>query len=334
MQFVEPSVTPYNEPDLQKKVERCFRICYKSEDKIKEGSEQFLTKLIYNDHKNKHWSPLEHGRVSIRVPFDVAHSITLWQVNHESAFISVRVIDKYGIVTGNFRAFMDFIYADTSHLTDTRAGVEGAQMFLSAALHEEFPILFEDKYPGVDPEDIYKSWWVAEAKDYQTFHIVTTRDVLQELARHRSLSFSVESTRYCNYSKRGMTFTIPRPYAWADDIHWDELNDLDNMPEARRLASLRAAKDVNLMAMTFIDTCSLAEYTYNELIVAGHKPQEARMILPGGLKTELMLTGTLHAWKHFIDLRCDVAAHPQIRYIAEMICEHLDNTYPDWYDKN
>ena len=46
-----------------------------------------------------------------------------------------------------------------------------------------------------------------------TVHITTSRSVLAELTRHRLASFSIESTRYCNYGKdkfdNQLTFVQP-----------------------------------------------------------------------------------------------------------------------------
>ena len=59
-----------------------------------------------------------------------------------------------------------------------------------------------------------------------------------------------------------------------------------------------------------------AEANYMELITLGFKPQEARAVLPNALKTEIVVTGFIDDWKHFFELRCDSAAHPDIRKLA------------------
>lgn len=58
------------------------------------------------------------------------------------------------------------------------------------------------------------------------FKIVTDRGILAEITRHRTFSFAVESTRYCNYSRgkfgSELTFIIP---PWTDLINsGDELS--------------------------------------------------------------------------------------------------------------
>jgi thymidylate synthase (FAD) len=54
-------------------------------------------------------------------------------------------------------------------------------------------------------------------------------------------------------------------------------------------------------------------------------PQQARQILPNALKTELVMTGTIEQWKGFFKLRCDVAAHPDARYLANKLHEMFLN---------
>ena len=61
---------------------------------------------------------------------------------------------------------------------------------------------------------------------------------------------------------------------------------------------------------------SEAEANYMELITLGFKPQEARAILPNAIKTEIVVTGFIDDWKHFFELRCDSAAHSDIRKLA------------------
>ncbi len=66
-------------PDILRKIERIGRVCYKSEDKIQEGSaEQFIAGII----KRGHESVIEHESVSVRVICDrgVTHEIVRHRV--------------------------------------------------------------------------------------------------------------------------------------------------------------------------------------------------------------------------------------------------------------
>ena len=342
--FVEPSVTPVLESDLQKKVERCYRICYKSEQHMKETPDAFLKNLIYHTTGNHHWSPLEHARIEMQLGGVLAGTLSAWEEWRGTRFLQFgctphvmdcgifRLIeskneDIYG-VCGNFRTLLEFI---TFEPGENEGGIIACQYILANALSKHYPAIFTQELVDrlkakVDAHEEHIPFKyfdvtckvVGEARDYRTYHIVTTRDILQELARHRAMSFSVESTRYCNYGKKGMMFTVPRPYAWADEV----LKEF-NKPDEDETDYLKSPE-----AMIYFSAIFGSVVNYNFLIGNKVKPQVARMVLPGALKTELMMTATIKQWEAFLKLRDDDAAHPQIRILAQMIKKDLnDNVY-------
>ena len=54
------------------------------------------------------------------------------------------------------------------------------------------------------------------------------------------------------------------------------------------------------------------------MLAEGATPQEARSVLPNSTKTEIIVTMNLSGWEHFFSLRCDKAAQPDMREVAEM----------------
>lgn len=140
--------------------------------------------------------------------------------------------------------------------------------------------------------------YVCEPTEYHakrvTAKFICDRGVSHEIVRHRVMSFAQESTRYCNYSKDkfGQELTFIEP-AWEFPS-----SDIINIKER------------------FEAILGEAEANYMELITLGFKPQEARAVLPNALKTEIVVTAFIEDWKHFFELRCDSAAHPDIRKLA------------------
>lgn len=143
--------------------------------------------------------------------------------------------------------------------------------------------------------------YVCEPTEYHakkiTAKFICDRGVSHEIVRHRGsygMSFAQESTRYCNYSKSkfGQELTFIEP-AWG-------------FPSSN-IVNTRERFEAMLEE---------AEANYMELITLGFKPQEARAVLPNALKTEIVVTGFIDDWKHFFELRCDNAAHPDIRKLA------------------
>lgn len=77
MKIVQPSVSCLHAPDrraLYEHIERVGRVCYKSEDKITEGSaEQFIRSVI----KRGHEAVIEHGSITVKFVCDrgVSHEL-------------------------------------------------------------------------------------------------------------------------------------------------------------------------------------------------------------------------------------------------------------------
>jgi len=69
-----------------------------------------------------------------------------------------------------------------------------------------------------------------------------------------------------------------------------------------------------------------AERAYMNLIAAGRKPQEARVILPLDTNTELVHTTFVSDWKHFFDLRAlgtTGAPHPDAKVLARPLYDEF-----------
>ena len=136
---------------------------------------------------------------------------------------------------------------------------------------------------------------------------IVDRGVSHEIVRHRMASYAQESTRYCNYSKDkfGNEITFIEPCFWQDSEFERE----------------------NLYAEWY-GLCQEAEDSYFELIKYGATPQQARAVLPNSLKTEVVMTANYREWRHFFKLRCDPAAHPQMREVAIPLLQELNKEIP------
>lgn len=152
-----------------------------------------------------------------------------------------------------------------------------------------------------------------------TVKFTCDRGVSHELVRHRIASFAQESTRYCNYSKdkfgNELTFIIP---SWVTESE-DVLNkDCMTMEKYDTGYFIRALKD--------------AEESYFTLLNQGWKPQQARMVLPMSIKTEINMKCNLREWRHFFKLRCSTAAHPDIRKLALDLLNQMHEQIPVIFD--
>ena len=183
MKLIEPSVELIEqEPGIEgiyKQIERCARVCYKSEDKITEDSaKKFVDMLI----KNGHGAMLEHGTVYLKF-----HNTQEWVSEYsleDSTYIGLRYsYDQYSksqqinesemVVTTNFRTLV------------------------------ERNVLYDLNYL-CEPTEYHE-------KRY-TLKFTTSIGITRELIRHRHFSFANESTRYVNYKNKGLEFIEPYWY--------------------------------------------------------------------------------------------------------------------------
>lgn len=154
-----------------------------------------------------------------------------------------------------------------------------------------------------------------------TVKFVCDRGVSHELVRHRMASYAQESTRYCNYSKdkfdNELTFIVPSWFTEFDINHFNLKYD-----------EVASSNFMNDLKDHFINI----ENIYNDLLNQGATAQEARMVLPNALKTEVCMKCNLREWRHFFKLRCSTAAHPDIRVLAIDLLKKFHEQVPVVFD--
>lgn len=130
-----------------------------------------------------------------------------------------------------------------------------------------------------------------------TWLIQTSRAIANELVRHRLASYMQESTRYVKYTDLEMLKPLE-----------EELNSY---------------KKDTLTPSELYDT--VANYTY--LIDRGVKPEFARDFLPLGLITHIYCKMNLREFRHFLRLRLNKSAHPQMRKLAQSMVDEIIKVY-------
>lgn len=320
MKFIEPSVEIIQqEPGIDgmmKIIEMAGRTAYKSEDHITEDSAKRFVKMLKD---KKHGAALEHGTCYLIVPIEEwdrivdEHDFAFWECPYQWRGFDYR--EKF---TGQYH-----IYLTTNYRVLVEHGYEELLDYMITPTEDEFQ-------------------WNNGA--YQHFHRRITvkftcdRGVSHEFVRHRVFSFLQESTRYCNYSKdkygNQITYIIPR---WIYDIY-DTLIEFNDPLTGESYADIAKEWDGNIIAFLacydrtvseFVDTLTAIEDCYINMLTQedGTKliPQQARQVLPNALKTELVMTGTIEQWESFFKLRCASSAHPDAKYLADMLREKFLN---------
>ena len=136
--------------------------------------------------------------------------------------------------------------------------------------------------------------------------ITTDRGVSHELVRHRLASYAQESTRYCNYGKNKFNNEVTFIKPVEIDISKNEFKIWKSAMEA-------------------------AEESYLTMIEEKVKPENARSVLPNSLKTEVVMKCNWRELLHMLDLRTSAAAHPDIRYVMNMIKDVFMENIPELF---
>jgi thymidylate synthase (FAD) len=83
--------------------------------------------------------------------------------------------------------------------------------------------------------------------------------------------------------------------------------------------------------------CRQAAGRYRDLLAAGFAEEHARGILPFDYRQHFVVSFTLRAFLHFLDLRAKLDAQLEIRQLCDLMWPHLQEWVPqiaEWYEKN
>ena len=328
MRMINAGYKLIEEPSITKKIERVARVCYKSEDKIDEGTDITMCRSLIN---RQHTAMLEHSSLVLEVgeqEYNLIETIRSFMENmvedgeeNKKCFLrytnytDAEGIKYHYVVSGNIRAWYEFMqYASL---------VNGLPIELYNLVNDNVNNIFNIDIIEFDsvvfntynPDDFYAKVITdmstlsdEERMVHETFSVLFTvdRGVTHELVRMRDCSFAQESTRYCNYSYGNFNneITVIKPYFFSS------YSDTE---------------------MIWMSSCEEAEKAYFRLLHKGAKPQEARSVLPTSVKADIVMTTNLAEWKHIFNLRaCDSTgpAHPQMKEVMIPLFKEMRNKYP------
>lgn len=201
----------------------------------------------------------------------------------------------------------------------------------------------EDKMrPGSDVEliDKLKSFKHESVLEHGVITISFTMDrgVSHEIVRHRHLSPSQESTRYCNYSKgkfNNEISVIDPAFFSPDDPDMKAVSVPYVSADSMGSVMLNTGEQVQMNAFdVWLISCLWAEWAYMTLTEKfGRSAQEARSVLPNSLKTSIQITANVREWRHVLSLRTHRDAHPQMRQIMVPLGHALARRWPCLFDE-
>lgn len=177
---------------MYKHIERCARVCYKSEHLIKEGSaENFVNRMITSGH----YATLEHGTIYLKFTWD--------NDSHEKEFNRL------------FANYQKNAYSEVN-MTQT-------ETYITEYISTNLRVLIENEWL----DDLqYLCYPTKYHEKRVTVKFNSSIHFYKDLTRHRPMSYCIESTRYCNYLKEkfssSVKFTIP---TWLDPIDVTEFEE-------------------------------------------------------------------------------------------------------------
>ena len=138
-----------------------------------------------------------------------------------------------------------------------------------------------------------------------------SRGFTHEQVRHRLTAISQESTRYVDYAREGEGPDLEKfQLKCVVPPHRDE-NKKVELEDGRK--------------MSIVEMFAEYEKFYRGLRKAGWVPQDARQILPIGIKSQIVISANFREWRHIFTLRTAKSAHWEIRRV---MCNLLDFIQP------
>ena len=158
-----------------------------------------------------------------------------------------------------------------------------------------------------------------------TIKMVCDIGVYKDLTRHRFGSFSIESTRYCNYGKDKFDNEIKfiKPVFFKGNIDLFETdeaglyvykNEAGEDIISNKTEYLQSDKDL-WKSYIWYNTMKNIETQYMAMTELDATPDEMRMILPHSTAAEVTMTANIREWRHILDLRTKKMTHPAVRQL-------------------
>ena len=302
------------EPGIEgmfKMMEKAARICYKTENLIKDGSAHRIIEDVIIP--SGHTSVLEFGTVYLKY--------NIFQIHKYLKYI----FDRYSRVRWRFSG----VYVTTTYRTIMQGGYKD-------------PVeAIENKFDKDWKSDL--KYWCEPTKNHHKrycFKFIMDRVGSQSVERHRGvwgISYAQESTRFVNYAQnkfdQSITFSLPSKfYELIDKLNKEDIIrrncgetmpfDLNEWSLEDKISFLRfCSDDWNIYEKALKE----AEKSYLILINKGWKPEDARGVLNLDVKTEFMMCAYTLDWKMWLFRRLEKHAHPHIQKIAKVVNKYFEN---------
>ena len=276
---------------VYRQVERCGRVCYKSENhQTADSARPFVERMI----ASKHTAMLEHATVYLTLD-EHDDRVAFYRQNR---FTHVNMVNGKAYVTTNLR-----VLVENDRMDDLKELCE-------PTAHHERRVT------------VHFTTQVAITREFNRHRVNSMAEQSTRYCNYSKEKFGAEITinlpQWVKDLPDGVwTSTIKEGTVSLDDDAFLALTK-------KVVAGEADAADNWLFANL------AAERAYLNLTALGRKPQEARVVLPLDTNTELVHTAFLSDWKHFFDLRAlgtTGAPHPDAKAVALPLYEEMKKRY-------
>ncbi len=341
---METKIIPFNEINSDLGVVNAARVSLANRHEEFDVSRD--TKLLVYLATHNHFTPFCHGRLYFQLQnFDVyereyfyshANQAGLSLVQIEPSYWFKGEIDQsywlkgslYGLAK-NLHAFRDTYRRD----------------FISDTLHSQYPVsahvLTNTGYPSFVGRP--RTYWYVEpviaqyATDNPLFYKILTATLYVKVP--------IFVARQVRTSQVG--FMYSDQYVEGESFVFNEVSRryVNNEPEFYKIEQWRVRKGKSVKQGSTGIADETLQNAFNQeqtKLLAASKvmyldsknshiaPEQARALLPQSMYTEFYMTGTLHRWAQFCQLRLQVDVQEETQIITRMIKDQLSEKYPTW----
>lgn len=325
-EFLSPKVLAFCMPESL--IEWAARLCYVSNDKFG-TTNKFIPGLIKAGHLDvlEHVSltaELEFNLIDPEYRY-----YWYYQIKNQYPFLNIKFSGQTALIWGNIRVWKEIADNFFVDFDEIFSGQDICDLwfYLSFIAPNVFDMpRFEREYSKEKFQDYYsraQARYLEILQHSQTFNFASdkntdtgakvtllgwtpvsykepyyhatfqydnvSRSLTHQLVRHRLMSFSQQSQRYCDAKNSRFVFPLEN----NSTVHY---NDYENH---------------------FHESMLL----YDELRRDGVKKEDARAILPNNIATHIVTSGFSNGWEHYFKLRCAKDAQREIRLVAEVTQE-------------
>ena len=276
---------------VYRQVERCGRVCYKSENhQTADSARPFVERMI----ASKHTAMLEHATIYLTLD-EHDDRVAFYRQNR---FTHVNMVNGKAYVTTNLR-----VLVENDRMDDLKELCE-------PTAHHERRVT------------VHFTTQVAITREFNRHRVNSMAEQSTRYCNYSKEKFGAEIT----INLPQWVKELPDG-AWTSTIKEGtvSLDDDAFLTLTKKVVAGEADAADNWLFANLA-----AERAYLNLTALGRKPQEARVVLPLDTNTELVHTAFLSDWKHFFDLRAlgtTGAPHPDAKAVALPLYEEMKKRY-------